>query len=191
MWWWVMANQEDLSNILNNINTFTKEEYELINTAEMKNLAKYDLRKYQLLSNTEPRYFQSLTILNRFGDIALRHKELCISTNMEHLQLHKEILLQLLGILNNLVSNPNLLDTLVDLLNSQWYGNQDFKQFICSLINQELQKLDNLYAQHIRLTTQPLVCYLPEIFDSQYTSVDTADLNDYYTTLLNKYILEP
>jgi len=186
-----MVSEQDINAILENLNSFTKEEYELLNTYQMKALASYDKKKYDLLKNTEPRYFQSNVLLAKYGDLAIQHKQLILNTTLEHIQVHKEILLQCLSILQSLVNNPNIVDTLINFLNSSWYGQQDFKEFISNIIQNELNNINDLYVQQVALTVKPLICFLPELFNSSSMDIDTNQISDFYNTLNEKYVLEP
>ncbi len=186
-----MVDRATIDNILNDFSKFTKEEYEIVNTYQTKSLASYDLQKYDLLRQTEPKYFQSNILLSKYGDLAMKHKEMVISTQMEHLQVHKEILLQLLAILQSLVQNPNLLDTLLSLLNSEWYSGQDFKKFISGLINEEMNHITQLYIEINTLINKPLMCFLPELYDEENPFISTTNLKNFYETLRKKYVLEP
>jgi len=185
------VDNQTIEAILNNYNSFTKEEFEILETYKQKKYAVFEKNKADQIANTPPKYFQQVVLVKKFGNLALEHKKEVLNSIMEHMNIHKEILLQCLAILQNLVNNPNLLDTLANLINSDWYGGQDFKEYICGIINNELDNINNLYQDLRLITMQPVICFLPELFHSQEQHIDVVDLNDFYQTLNQYYVIEP
>ena len=159
-----MVDEPIINQILEDYSKFTKEEYEIVNTYEVKQEAKYSLKRAERIGNTDPKYLVRRKYIDKYGDIALKHKEMIINVALEEFNGHKEILLQCLSIMQSLVQNPNVLDTLANILSSTWYGGQDFKEYLASIINNHEQKLNEIHTELYNLRNCPIMFYLPELY---------------------------
>jgi len=188
-----MTIDENIVNeILNDYGKFTKEEYEVVNTYNIKNEAKYEKERFKLIGQTKPEYFVKRKYVDKYIDVGLRHKELLLNNSLEEFNAHKEVVLQCLSILQSLVNNPNVLDTLANILDGNWYGGQDFKQYLTSIINNELNKMNEIHTEAYNLRNCPAILYLPELYATESSEISKLPAYDTpqsrienYTTLTN------
>jgi len=153
-----------ITNVLNEYNSFTKEEYEIINTYINKKEAEYEKKRAERIANTDIKYLIRRKYIEKYYDDALKHKELLLNNALEEFNAHKEIMLQCLSILQSLVNNPNVLDTLIDFLDKGWYGNQNFKEFIVNIINTEIGKIKEIHMELYGLRNCPIMFFIPELY---------------------------
>ena len=105
-----------VNDILNDKTTFTKEEYELVNTYITKSEAEYEIKRAELIALTDPSAQTKRLYTDKYFDKGLQHKRMILDNALEEFEAHKEIVLQCLSVLQSLVSNPNVMDTLGDIL---------------------------------------------------------------------------
>ena len=180
---------EDLINqILEDYTKFTKEEYEIFNTYINKKEAEYEKKRAERIANTDVKYLVRRKFIDKYYDEGLKHKEMLINNAVEEFNAHKEVVLQCLSILQSLVNNPNVLDTLLDLLKGDWYGGQDFKQFLTSIINNELNKMNEIHTELYNLRNCPAMFYIPELFGLSHDELKKLPAYDVPDSrLINNY----
>jgi len=160
---------EDLINqILGDYSKFTKEEYEIFNTYITKKEAEYERKRAERIANTDIKYLVRRKYVDKYYEKGLKHKEILINSALEEFNAHKEVLLQCLSILQSLVNNPNILDTLLKILEGDWYSGQDFKQFLTYIINNELNKMNEIHMELYGLRNCPAMFFIPELYGLSY-----------------------
>ena len=164
-------DEELINNVLSNFSTFTKEEYEIINTYITKKEAEYEKKRADRIAETDVKYLVRRKYIDKYYDKALKHKELIINNAMEEFNAHKEVVLQCLSILQSLVSNPNILDALIKFLNDTWYSGQDFKEFLASIIKDHLNKMDQIHTELYNLRNCPVMFYIPELYAVEHNEL--------------------
>ena len=174
---------EDLINqILEDYTKFTKEDYEIFNTYITKKEAEYEKKRAERIANTDIKYLVRRKYVDKYFEKGLKHKEMLINTALEEFNAHKEIVLQCLSILQSLVNNPNIIDKIIDILDATWYGKQDFKQFLTNIINNELNKMNEIHTELYGLRNCPAMFYIPELYGLSYDELKVLPAYcDYHT----------
>lgn len=188
-----------VNDILNDKTKFTKEEYELLNTYVIKKEAEFEIKRADLIASTDPSAQTKRFYVDKYYKNGLEHKQLLMDNALEEFQAHKEIVLQCLSILQSLVSNPNVLDTLGNLISSGWYGGQDFKEFLANIINSELNKLNEIHIELWNLRNTPALLYIPELYGKEIDQMNKLPSYDQATSrkivelknLLNNSYIQP
>lgn len=173
------VSKQTIEELLNDKSHFTKEEFELINTFITKEEARYDISRAEVIGKTDPTAQTKRFYIDKYGDLALAHKRMLLESAMEEFHAHKEILLQALSILQSMVSNPNFLDHLANILRGEWYGGNDFKHFLSEkIILEEIGKIKELHEELWNIRNAPSLLFIPELYAKEIDQMNKLPAYD-------------
>jgi len=173
------VTKQTIQDILKDKSHFTKEEFELINTFITKEQARYDISRAEVIGKTDPTAQTKRFYVDKYGDLALVHKRMLLENAMEEFHAHKEILLQALSILQSMVSNPNFLDHLANILREEWFGGNDFKKFLSEkIILEEMGKVKELHKELWGIRNTPILEFIPELYAKEIDQMNKLPAYD-------------
>jgi hypothetical protein len=168
----------EITEIVKKYDSFTATEHEIINNYIAKKQAERETEAIKKYAETDNRYINKSLMVKKNKETAEKHKKELLNNTLEEFNGHKDILLQCIATLQNLVQNPNLMTDLKDLINSDWGGGMTLKEKIFNIIDNHENKLNEIHMEAYNIRNTPLIFFVPEIYAETHESISKLPAYD-------------